>query len=178
MKLYLIPILCLSACSTQPARKAILINPPGQSIQETAGLRSPEQIRAYQLGRYADSGDRTVMHEAHPVYRIEKTASWNLKPKGVGSSADVSKAATATERDAFTAELNRQRVATKALTEQAAALAEHWSSLNATLNQTKMQAEQYKAFREDLNAIKSRLNHTENRMQTLSPASAPAEVKW
>jgi len=177
MKLALIPLLFLSACATQPAKKVVLVNPPGQSLANTNGLRTAEEIRAYRLGRYADPGDRTVMHEAHPVYRVEKSAVWNLRPKDVaGSDPAVSKAATAIERDALIAEFNRQKAVTKTLTEQTAALIQQTTSLGNTLGHTQKIAESIQALKTGLETLQYRISANEAR--TNAPAKPTSETNW
>lgn len=46
----------------------------------TEKVRVGETLKSYPVGRYVDSTDANVMHEAHVVYRKEAGASWNLNP--------------------------------------------------------------------------------------------------
>ena len=46
----------------------------------TEKVRVGETLKSYPVGRYVDSTDTNVMHEAHVVYRTEAGASWNLNP--------------------------------------------------------------------------------------------------
>jgi hypothetical protein len=46
------------------------------TVGET-GVRVPEKIKAYAVGRYVDPADPNVMHERHVVYRKEASPVWN-----------------------------------------------------------------------------------------------------
>jgi hypothetical protein len=57
--------------------------PPTPPPKEAKGLDSsavlaPPSVHAYTVGRYADSSDPDLLHEAHLVYRKERSASWRL----------------------------------------------------------------------------------------------------
>jgi len=66
---YLIPLLFLSACSTTPKLTMRPQQPPGTNAD---GIRYPEVLHAYHVGRYADPNDDLIMHEQHVVYRVEE----------------------------------------------------------------------------------------------------------
>lgn len=97
-------------------------------------VRTPEFVKTYHVGRTPESGGRTL-HEAHRVYRIEKTSRWNLarenpplKPVGpVNRTVDVA-FRPLPESKALRAELNRQAEITgqldQARSDAEAALAE------------------------------------------------------
>ena len=74
--LYLIPFLFLSACSTPKAPKLLLHPQEPTSPIDEPGIRYPEVIGAYHLGRHVDPSN--ALHERHTVYRVEAASHWNL----------------------------------------------------------------------------------------------------
>ena len=83
-----------------------------------------EQLKEYHLGRYVDARDPFVMHEGHPLYRVETSARWDLRPNDndmhtVPRRRHV-QAPSVSANDAVVAEVNKQRAATRAFTEQTA----------------------------------------------------------
>ena len=75
-------VVVLAACAShEPKTTAASSTAPiSRSVTDPSGIRLAEQIREYRFGRYVDPGDPLVMHDAHPVYRVEQTAAWNLRP--------------------------------------------------------------------------------------------------
>ena len=59
------------------------------------GLRTGDQLREYRLGRYVDARDPLVMHEGHPVYRVETSARWDLRPNNGAVTSAARRRATA-----------------------------------------------------------------------------------
>ena len=41
------------------------------TTSDPASVRTPEQVKAYPVGRYEDPNDPDVMHEGHTIYRAE-----------------------------------------------------------------------------------------------------------
>lgn len=92
------PILCAAAllcagCETLDRKTAAATTPlpqPAPAVAPVSGtdldqsnvekVRVGESLKSYPIGRYVDSTDPNVMHEAHVVYRKEAGASWNLNP--------------------------------------------------------------------------------------------------
>ena len=88
-------------------RKSSLFLPSRPASRDEATVRKPEEVRQYRFGRYVDPGNRQVMHEAHPVYRIERTAGWNLRPDGTSQATRAT--ASPSSRSDFTRRLRRRR---------------------------------------------------------------------
>ena len=112
-------VVVLAACASHAPKTTAASStaPISRSVTDPSGIRLAEQIREYRFGRYVDPGDPLVMHDAHPVYRVEQTAAWNLRPNSKTQSSRSSPAppsAGSTQRDAELAELNKQRAATRA----------------------------------------------------------------
>lgn len=88
-KRYILMIFCLGliGCSSQrmnQARVTLERKPTPPAIRyeylksdDLRRVRSPEFVKTYFLGR-TTSPDGSIMHEAHRVYRVEKSAGWNL----------------------------------------------------------------------------------------------------
>jgi hypothetical protein len=182
-----LPVILLAACASRTPKKIVVVPAfaPGSSVEE-ASLRRPEEVRQYRFGRYVDPGSRLVMHEAHPVYRIERSAGWDLRPDGstrpvrAFASPAVS---SASPDDTVVAEINKQKAATKTFTEQAATLNQRLTGLTEAVVLTKKMAEQQLLQQRDIAALKSRLNAVETeRAATPSNAAgktpAATEEKW
>ena len=60
-------------CSTQPLPRVQF-----QPHPVPAGLRLPEQLGTYHLGRHVDSAGS--LHEAHRLHRVETESRWDLRP--------------------------------------------------------------------------------------------------
>jgi hypothetical protein len=175
----LVPVLLLCACASKPPKKIVIVPAltPSRLVSDPTGLRSSEEIREYHFGRYVDPGSHQVMHEAHPVYRVERTADWNLVSAGSNSSlrgsTDAS-APSASPNDAVVAEINKQKAVTKVFTEQSAALNQRLSGLAEAVTLTKQIAEQQVLQQRDIAAIKSRLAAVEKE-RAPKPGSTPGK---
>jgi hypothetical protein len=98
------------------------------------------------------------MHDAHPVFRVEETATWNLRPAPKaqsGRSGATSPSPVASQRDAELAELNKQRAATRAFTEQTAALNQRLAELTKAIAQTQEVAKQNLLLKQEMASIPS-----------------------
>jgi hypothetical protein len=112
---YLLPALLLMGCAhSNPTVADFDVGPlpdkPSQS--NTDSVRTPEQLKAYPVGRYEDPTDPGVMHEGHTVYRAELSPDWNTAPNaptylplgpGEMATADPSQ-----QHTALTAELEQR----------------------------------------------------------------------
>jgi len=174
----LLPAICLAACASHPPRKIVIVPAvePSHFVRDNASVRIPEQIREYRFGRYVDPSDRLVMHEGHPVYRIERTNAWNLRPERnatpISSPESVQTGATQVN-DGVLAEINKQKAATKAFTEQAAGLNQRLTELAQALNQTGQVAKQNMLLQQSITSLKTRLDELENRVRNASAKSSP-----
>lgn len=91
--------------------------------------------------------------------------------------------ASSSQDDAVVAEFNKQKAATKALTEHAATLNQRLSSLTEAVTQTKQMAEQQLLQQRDIAALKTRLNAVEKERaatpaNSASKTPAAVEEKW
>jgi hypothetical protein len=151
---------------------------------DSSALRTEEQLKEYRFGRYVDPTDPLAMHERHSVYRVESSAGWNLDARhGVPTKARVSVAPPpVSANDAVVAEVNRQRVATKAFTEQTAALNQRLAELSQAVGQTQEVARQNVVLKRELAALQERLTaldaEVRDRRQAVPPPSVKAADKW
>ena len=107
-------------------------------------LRTPEQLKQYRLGRYVDPGDPMVMHESHPIYRIETSAAWDLTPSA-STTTPTTRSTTlspASNRDALLVELNKERAVTSAFAQETAALNQHLAAMSQAVARTEDVAKQ------------------------------------
>jgi len=182
-----LPVILLAACASRTPKKIVVVPAFAPSISvDEATVRRPEEVRQYRFGRYVEPGSRLVMHEAHPVYRIERTAGWNLRPDGSTKSTSAlatAPVASTSPDDAVVAEINKQKAATKAFTEQATTLNQRLSGLTDAVTQTKKMAEQQLLQQRDIVALKGRLNAVETERaatptNAASKTPAATEEKW
>lgn len=187
--LLVLPILLLSACANKPPKHIVIVPAvvPSRPVGELSSVRRAEEVREYRLGRYVDPSSRLVMHESHPAYRIERTASWNLRPSSTGATTRASvnaPATTAMPNDAVVAEINKQKAATKTFTEQTATLNQRLAGLADAFSQAQRLAEQQLLQQRDLAALKSRLSALEKERAAPpastanQPPAATAEEPW
>jgi hypothetical protein len=184
----ILPVTLLAACASTTPKKVVIVPAvaAGQPVADPTNVRRAEAVTEYRFGRYVDPGDRLVMHEAHPVYRVEQTAGWNVHPQGTGVSTAVhgiSAVGTTLPDDAVVAEINKQKAATRVFTEEAATLNQRLAGLSEAINQTKQIAQQELLQQRDIAALKSRLNTVETERAAKSPgattsASDKAEENW
>ena len=116
MKLhYLFPALLLAGCaSSHPTAVNVGPGPLPQKhdVSDPASIRTPEQVKAYPVGRYEDPIDPDVMHEGHTIYRAETSPEWDTDPNEPTSlplgPGEMATADPAQEHTALTAELEQR----------------------------------------------------------------------
>ena len=116
MKLhYLFPALLLAGCaSSHPTAVDVGPGPLPQKhdVSDPASIRTPEQVKAYPVGRYEDPDDPDVMHEGHTIYRAESSPEWDADPNEPTSlplgPGELAVADPAQEHTALTAELEQR----------------------------------------------------------------------
>jgi len=157
---YLIPLLFLSACSTSPK---LTLRPAQPSAMDADGIRYPEVLHAYHVGRYADPNDDLIMHEQHIVYRVEENTRWNFHPGPVDGNLPALPPCDATfapapVNDAILAEVNSQRLATAQIMMQARTLSSALSQFQTALQQTKTNFQETARLRVTVNEMQKRLD--------------------
>jgi len=141
-------------------------------------------LSEYRFGRYVDTRDPLVMHEGHPVYRIDETARWDLRPRNDAALAKNEEVVgpTASANDAVVAEVNKQRDATREFTEQTATLNQRLTELSKAVGQTEEIAKQNIELKRDLTALRQRLDALDTRTQDYKSSASQqpslSEDKW
>jgi hypothetical protein len=174
--LALIPLVFTASCASRPQ---IVVRPlPQPAVEPVESVRYGEVVRAYHVGRYVDPNHPETMHEQHPVYRIEVSARWNLRP-GPQNTAnllnpppDAALSPLPTD-DALVAEMNRQREATARVMMEAATLARSYTELQSVFNEMKNVARNNAAMNLRLATNELRVVNFEKELQRLSTAPPP-----
>lgn len=174
-QLLLIPIILLSACASHPSKKLVLrASPVGQSVSAD-GLRVGDDLKEYRFGRYVDPRDPLVMHESHPLYRVENSAHWDLRPnnKSAFPRQDIVQSSSVSANDAVVAEVNKQRAATQAFTEQTTALNQRLNELGEAVAQTKDLAQQNLGLKRDVTGLRQQLDALEAQLRIPKSQASP-----
>jgi hypothetical protein len=179
---YLIPLLFLSACSTTPK---LTLRPQQSPATSADGIRYPEVLHAYHIGRYADPNDDLIMHEQHTVYRVEENTRWNFHPGPVDGNLPAlpphdAAFAPAPVNDAILAEVNSQRLATTEIMMQARTLSAALAQFQAALSQTKTNLQETARLRVTVNEMQKRLDALDTAQEQapaaiLSTTNEPAD---
>src|ERR1700691_4232822 len=136
---YLVPLLFLSACSTAPK---LTLRPQQPPATDADGIRYPEVLHAYHVGRNADPNHDLIMHEQHTVYRVEENTRWNFHPGPADGNLPAlpprdAAFAPAPVNDAILAEVNSQRLATTQIIMQARTLSAALAQFQTAFNEPK-----------------------------------------
>ncbi|HKP01917.1 MAG TPA: hypothetical protein VJU77_01025 [Chthoniobacterales bacterium] len=181
--LALLPLFFLAACASHP-RKIVTSPAPVGTPTGSDGLRTNEQLKEYRLGRYVDARDPFAMHEGHPLYRIETSARWDLRPNNGATlpRRNTVQPVSVSANDAVLAEVNKQRAATRAFTEQTAALNQRLTELGHAVEQTREVARQNLELKRDVATLREQLDSLDTKLRerkppTASPSPSP-EDKW
>lgn len=150
----LFALVLLSACATHP-RPVLSLKPLPRA--EPASVRLPEVIQQYHVGRLVDLENPEVMHEAHPFYRVEAEARWDLRPGAPGNRGGVAALDPAFSplpvTDAIQAEVHRQRAATERVMEEGTRLAQSYTELQGVIAQLKEVAREHAGLRARVQAL-------------------------
>ncbi|HMJ66029.1 MAG TPA: hypothetical protein VK615_11825 [Candidatus Binatia bacterium] len=189
--LALIPLVFVASCASRP-QLVVRFAPPA-AVEPVEAVRYSEVVRAYHVGRFVDPNHPETMHERHPVYRIESSARWNLRPGPLNTAnllnppRDAAYSPPSTN-DAVLAEMNRQRETTERVMQEATRLAQSYSELqkvfaemrsvarnNALLGARVANTEQRVAdFEKDIKKLSTPTSPTTNSAPTFVPESPDA----
>ena len=184
-------LLALAGCgsSREHTRSVVVLTPPPLlPPDQRENVWHPDEVAPYAVGRYVDPRNRNVVHEAHTVYRRERTSRPNLTPPAtaVFPSGEVA-ASSATNavlffRDALTAELNQQRTASQAIVDQSQELLKNVQTLSGQAQSLRESAEETARMRSQWQALTNRLDRLERRLREpeVAPATPPppSTNKW
>lgn len=138
--LILLFFLLLPSCASRPVPSTSVLETKPLPEHVSGSLRRPDVVRAYHVGRYVDPNYPGILHEHHPVYRVEVSSRWNLRsdPSGTESLANTSSYTDAAyspppSNDLITAELKRQKDATETVMWEATQLAKSYDELQKVI---------------------------------------------
>jgi len=177
--LSIIPLLLLSACST-PNAPTLTIRPQEPSFPiDAPGIRYPEFIGAYHLGRYVDPSN--ALHEQHTVYRVEAGGRWDFHPgpreAEVGPPPFERDAAFSVPpaTDEIIAELNRQKEVTQTVTAESNKLTDSIQQFGRALVDLRASVQQNRQLREQLADAMKRIEALEGELKKQQMIPAPVE---
>jgi len=170
---YLIPLLFLSACSTTPK---LVLRPQQPPTANADGIRYPEVLHAYHVGRYADPNDDLIMHEQHVVYRVEENTRWDFHPGPADGNLPALPSRDAAfapvpVNDSILAEVNSQKAATAQIMMEARTLSAALAQFQTALQQTKTNLQETLILRASVNAMKQRLDALQSAQEQQPPFS-------
>lgn len=131
-------------------------------------VRTPENLKAYPVGRYTDSDSPEVMHEAHTVYRAENSPQWNLAPN---APTAVPLGPTPPTGTVAVADPARQHVALTAELEQR--LKQEEQLLQTTYEQNERLSQEVKKLQEQLPKLRAPEEPQQPVVSTASPPLQP-----
>jgi hypothetical protein len=137
-------LLVFTSCASRPKPQVTVRPMPAPVVEPVDSVRFTEVIRAYHIGRYVDPNHPDVMHEQHPVFRVEAVSRWNLKPGDPCAPGAVllnpprdAAFSPPPANDAVVAEMNRQKDATERVMREARKLATTKGSTAHAVSATK-----------------------------------------
>lgn len=178
----------LVACAAKPPRVVDMTTGfvPGTTLPSDSmeSVRYAENIKTYPMGRYVDPNNSRIMHEGHRIYRVEKTAKWNLHPNEpvsvpLGPVAHVRDSARTISPigDELVAELKRQKEATKTVIQGGQVVSRKLGELTTALQNTQQVAVQNAALKQEVNTARQRLDALEEELRKQPTPTAPPAIK-
>ncbi len=77
-------MLLLAGCAATPKpslplpREPLPPLPTAVPLPNEANVRFPDRVKAYQVNRYRDPRNPSILHESHAIYRLEEGSRWKL----------------------------------------------------------------------------------------------------
>lgn len=182
MKLiFLIPLLFIASCASRSVPTVAIKPLPSVPIEPVESVRYSDVIRAYHVGRYVDPNHPDLMHEHHPVFRVETHSRWNLKPgyrwlaaaNPLNPPPDAAYLPAPTN-DVVLAELNRQRDATERIMWEAFQLARSYDDLQKVIKDMATVAKNHSWMGTRIGFTESRLAEFEAELRKLTTPLTPA----
>lgn len=173
----LILLLVITSCASRPKPQVTVR--PAPALEPVDSVRHAELVRAYHIGRYVDPNHPDVMHEQHPVFRVEACSRWNFKP---GDSCATGAALLNPPRDAafspplvndaVVAEMNRQKDATERVMREASQLARSYEGLQKTIKDMSVVVTNHAWMGGRILNAERRVGDLEAELRRINPASA------
>lgn len=156
------------------------VRPLPAPVENPADLRYPEVLRSFHLGRQIDPRQPDVLHEGHPIFRVEVPARWNLHPGPArtvtappGSMPDVAFSPPPVS-DALVAEFNRQRELTERVLAEATRMARSYGELQGVIGELTRVAGEHSTLTARMRAAEEHHARLEETLRRLITPAAPA----
>lgn len=149
----------LTGCAHRRSEPGLALVPRPAPPFPPDSVRVPERIQRYHVGRHVDRSQ--VLHEAHPVYRVEAEATWDLRPHAGFSSSPtrtVPNPDPVPAADLLRAELARQEALSRQVIEQATHLTRAQDQLQSLLATLTTVARDHARLRDQLQTLQERLD--------------------
>jgi hypothetical protein len=175
----LIPLLFVVSCASQRPPQLIVRPLLAPAVDPTDAVRYAEVIRSYHVGRYVDPNHPALMHEQHPVYRVEASTRWNLRPGSSSFANSFNPPPDAAfvpppTNDVVLAELSRQRDATERVIREAVQLARSYGELQQVIKDMTEVAKNHTWMRARLVNVEQRFAGIEKELRRLAEAPSTA----
>lgn len=179
---------CLPMGGCASAHKTVVVSPlprdvPGNTLPSDGieSVRYTENIKAYPVNRYVDPANRGIMHEGHTIYRVETSPRWNLRPNQpvpvpLGPTVATTRNSAAHPGPLpgeLTAELARQKEATRTVIAQGQRLSGSIDRLQGALDQAAATADEQRKLRGELLKTQNRVEQLEKDRQAASATGGP-----
>lgn len=173
-------LLVVTSCASRP-KPLVTVRPmPAPVVEPGDSVRFTEVIRAYHIGRYVDPNHPDVMHEQHPVFRVEAVSRWNFKP-GDPCAPDAvllnpprdAAFSPPTATDAVVAEMNRQKDATERVMREASQLARSYEELQKVIKDMSVVAKNHAWMGGRILNAERRVGELEAELRKLNTLPAP-----
>lgn len=171
----LIPLLFVVSCVSQRAPQLVVRPLLAPAVDPTDAVRYPEVVRSYHIGRYVDPNYPILMHEQHPVYRVEVSTQWNLHPESLSFANPLNPPSDPAfvpppTNDVVLAELSRQRDATERVMREAFQLARSYGELQQVIKDMTEVAKNHTWIRARLVSAEQRFAGIEKELRRLAEA--------
>jgi hypothetical protein len=176
----LFPLLFIASCASRPVPRVVIkpLSPPAD--QPVESVRFTDVIRAYHIGRYVDPNHADLMHEQHPVFRVEAHSRWNLKPGEPYAPSNVllnpprdAAFSPSPTNDMILAELNRQKDATERIMREASQLARSYEELQKVIRDMSVVANNHSWMGGRILSAERRVGELELELRKLNAPPAP-----
>jgi hypothetical protein len=184
----LLGLFAIVSCASKPTPKPNFLakkEPPRLTKKETSGLRYSESLKRYSVGRYRDPHNPGVMHEAHDLYRVERSPKWKLHPQRTASNLSRTLTATKTaspsrEQARLKRELQQERASNRILMKAHRDIKDQVEPLTQAVAQAKQLATENRELRrqiESLNQVKEPTPQNEPPNSSSTKETKPASFR-
>jgi len=178
--LTLILLLVVTSCASRQKPQVTIKPPPPPAVESSEAVRYADMIRAYHIGRYVDPNHPDIIHELHPVFRVEARSRWNLKPGDPCTPGAVllnppehAAFSPPPANDAIVAEMNRQKEATERVMREASQLARSYEELQKVIKDMSVVAKNHAWMGGRILNAERRVGELEAELRKITALPAP-----